>query len=143
MVTPVNPKSWPKSGCTQLLLSTQTLRLRMDSQQGQLPAGSAERLAAWRKPELGATLRTDVLAYLALPFQLYQRRVYKSVPGVEPVGYIVLYVPGPDGVVLLLDVDLDGVPDLCGMWHGGSSQTLGADQVAAIVCAHFVAVRQA
>jgi hypothetical protein len=32
-------------------------------------------------------------------------------------------VPGPDGVVLLLDIDLDGVPDLCGMWHGGSSQT--------------------
>jgi hypothetical protein len=36
---------------------------------------------------------------------------------------LVLYVPGPDGVVLLLDVDLHGVPDLCGMRHGGSSQT--------------------
>ena len=98
----------------------------MDSRQGQLPAGSAERLAAWRKPELGATLRTDVLAYLALPFQLYQRRVYKSMPGVEPVGYLVLYVPGPDGVVLPLNVDLNGVPDLCRMWHGGSSQTEAA-----------------
>ena len=42
--------------------------------------------------------------YLALPFQLHQRLGYKSVPGVEPVGYLVLYVPGPDGVVLLLDV---------------------------------------
>src|SRR5690349_17550948 len=90
----------------------------MDSRQGQLPAGRAERLAAWRKPERGATLRTDVLAYLALLFQLHQRRVYKSVPGVEPVGYLVLYVPGPDGVVLPLDVDLNGVPDLCGMRHG-------------------------
>ena len=126
MVTPVNPKSWPKSGCTHLLLSARALRLRMDSRQGQLPAGSAERLAARRKPELGATLRTDVLAYLALPFQLHQRLGYKSVPGVEPVGYLVLYVPGPDGVVLLLDVDLNGVPDLCGMWHGGSSQTEAA-----------------
>jgi hypothetical protein len=35
-------------------------------------------------------------------------------------------VPGPDGVVLPLDVDLNGVPDLCGMRHGGSSQTEAA-----------------
>jgi hypothetical protein len=67
-----------------------------------------------------------VLAYPALPFQLHQRRIYKSVPGVEPVGYLVLYLPAPDGAVLPLDVDLNGVPDLCRMWHGGSSQTEAA-----------------
>jgi hypothetical protein len=115
----------------------------MDSRQGQLPAGSAERLAAWRKPELGASLRTDVLAYLALPFQLHQRRVYKSVPGVEPVGNLVLYVPAPDGVVLLLDLDLDSVRDLCGMWQGFLSDVGGADQVGVVVDAHFVTVRKA
>ena len=121
MVTPVNPKSWLKTGCKQLLLSARALRLRMDSRQGQLPAGSAERLAPRRKPELGAALRTDVLAYPALLFQPPQRLVYKGVPGVEPVGYLVLYLPGPDGAVLLLDVDLDGVPDLCRMRHGCAS----------------------
>src|SRR6266480_6818670 len=112
--------------CAQLLLSAWALRLRMDSRQGQLPAGTAERLAPRRKPELGAALRTDVLAYPALLFQPPQRLVYKGVPGVEPVGYLVLYLPGPDGAVLLLDVHLDGVPDLCRMRYGGSSQTEAA-----------------
>jgi hypothetical protein len=51
-------------------------------------------------------------------------------------------VPGPDGVVLPLDVDLNGVPDLCGMWHGFLSDGGGADQVT-VVGAHFVAVRKA
>jgi hypothetical protein len=35
-----------------------------------------------------------MLAHLALPLQLHQRLGYKSVPGVEPVSYLVLYVPG-------------------------------------------------
>jgi hypothetical protein len=64
-----------------------------------------------------------VLAYPAFPFKPHQRLVYKGVPGVEPVGYLVLYLPAPDRAVLPLDVHLNGVPDLCGMWHEGSSQT--------------------
>jgi hypothetical protein len=40
-----------------------------------------------------------MLAYPAIPFQLHQRPGYKGVPGVEPVGYLVLYVPAPDGVL--------------------------------------------
>jgi hypothetical protein len=90
----------------------------MDPRKGQLPAGSAERLAPRRKPELGTALRTDVLAYAALLFKLPQCLVHKGVPGVEPVGYLVLYLPAPGGAVLLLDVHLNGVPDLRGMWHG-------------------------
>src|SRR5215471_14685343 len=104
------------NGCW-LLPSARALRLCMDPRKGQLPAGSAERLAARREPELGAALRTDVLAYPAVLFKPEQRLGYKGVPGVEPVGYLVLYLPGPDGAVLPLDVFLNGVPDLCGMWH--------------------------
>jgi len=84
-----------------------------------------------------------MLAYPAIPFQLHQRLGYEGVPGVEPVGYLVLYVPAPDGAVLPLDVVLNGVPDLCGMRHGGFlSDVGGADQVA-VVGAHFVELRQA
>ena len=79
----------------------------MDPRKGQLSAHSAERLTPGRKPELGAALRTDVLAYPALSFKPHQRLVYKGVPGVEPVGYLV------------------------------------ADQVAAVVGAHFAALRRA
>ncbi len=82
----------------------------MDSRNGQLTASTAERLALRRKPVLGATLGTDVLTDRAGLFQPHQRFVDQGVPGVEPVGYLVLYVPGSDGAVLPLDVDLDGVP---------------------------------
>src|SRR5262249_22808618 len=56
-------------GCW-LLLSARALRLRVDPRKRQLPAGSAERLAPRRKPELGAALRADVLAYRYYPYVL-------------------------------------------------------------------------
>src|SRR5215472_7641238 len=90
----------------------------MDPRERQLSAGSAECLALRRKPEVGAALGADVLAYLALLFKLPHRLVYEGVRGVEPVGYHVLYLPPPDGEVLPLDVQLNGVPDFCGVWHG-------------------------
>ena len=62
----------------------------MDSRQGQLPAFTAERLARRRKPVLGAILGTDVLTDRAGLFQPHQRLVDQGVPGVEPVGYLVL-----------------------------------------------------
>jgi hypothetical protein len=65
----------------------------MNPRKGQLPAGSQNVSLPGENPELGAALRTDVLAYPALPFKPHQRLVYTGVPGVEPVGYLVLYLP--------------------------------------------------
>jgi len=88
--------------------------VRVDAGEGKLPAGSAERLALRRVPELGA-FRADVLGYLAVAFQVEHLRGDGAEVGVEPVGYRFLHVESQDGAVSLFDVVLYGVPDLRGV----------------------------
>src|SRR6266568_245062 len=88
--------------------------VRVDAGEGELPAGSAERLALRRLPELGA-FRADVLGYLAVEFQVSHLRGDGAEVGVEPVSYRFLHVESHDGAVSLFDVVLYGVPDLRGV----------------------------
>ena len=88
--------------------------VRVDAGEGKLPAGSAERLALRRVPELGA-FGADILGYLAVAFQVHHLRGDGAEVGVEPVGYRFLHVESQDGAVSLFDVVLYGVPDLRGV----------------------------
>src|SRR5260370_30427815 len=113
----------------------------MDAGQGHLPAGTAEPIALRREPVVGAGRGTDVLADLAVLLEVAQFARYFAVVGVELLRDHVLHVKGSDGAVLPLDVRLNGVPDLCGMWSALCGICHGVPR--RHCRAYFVALRRA